>query len=177
MKSAKSEISQDIRAPYYHKRVREHGQKYPHFHWPSVEVFMSLVYTYHRIEDNVEGLFNQHGLSRAGFNALMIVSRSHSQGCKQQEISKFLLVSRANVSGLIEGLINQGLVVRTEHPSDRRAFIIRTSKKANILLKRLLPKYYKLIRGLLLTLDAAQKSHLKSLLKMVCIKMDHKSRS
>ena len=129
MKAYPIETSQDRRASYYRTQIRPHGQKYPHFHWPTQEIFLSFIYTYHRLGDTMEDIFSAHDLSRTGFNALMILSRSHPKGCIQQDLSKLILVSRANITGIVNGLVRQGLATRNLHPEDRRAFIIKISPK------------------------------------------------
>jgi MarR family 2-MHQ and catechol resistance regulon transcriptional repressor len=167
MSALVTEFSQDKRAIYYRTQIRTHGQKYAHFHWPSKEVFLTFIYTYHRLGETMEDLFNQHGLSRASFNALMILSRSASKGCIQQELSQLLLVSRANVTGIVNGLVRQELASRNEHPGDRRAYIVKISKKGEEVLDVLVPQYNKKEVELLSCLDASQKKCLKSLLEQI----------
>ena len=77
-----------------------------------------------------------YGITKAGFSVLMILSRSQSKSCKQNEISQLMLVSRANITGLVDSLFRPGLVERINDPHDRRVNMIR-----------ILPKGEKLLRG------------------------------
>ncbi len=44
------------------------------------------------------------------------------------ELSKRMMVSNGNITGLVETLVNQGLVAREAHPSDRRATMVRLTE-------------------------------------------------
>jgi DNA-binding MarR family transcriptional regulator len=167
MKAYPLETSQDRRPDYYRTQIREHSQKYAHSHWPSEEIFLNFVYTYHRIGDVMDILFNEFGLSRACVNALRILSRSQPQGCIQQDLSMLLLVSRANITGLVNGLMRQGLVTRTVHPKDKRAYIVKITKKGEKLLGDLIPRYHQTVNGIMEFLDPADKKTLKQILKQM----------
>ena len=55
-----------------------------------------------------------------------IVSRA--EGLRLSELSKRMMVSNGNLTGLVERLTQEGLVLRETDPDDRRAFIVRLSK-------------------------------------------------
>lgn len=50
------------------------------------------------------------------------------EGLRLSELSKRMMVSNGNVTGLIERMVQEGLVLRETDPDDRRAFIARLSK-------------------------------------------------
>jgi DNA-binding MarR family transcriptional regulator len=45
------------------------------------------------------------------------------------ELSRFLMVSNGNVTGIIDRLVAEGLVVRLAHEGDRRATFVRLTPK------------------------------------------------
>ena len=135
----------DHRGEYYWSEVKKHGGKYPEFNWPSVEMLLNLYLTYDVVSANTARKVNPFGITKAGFGVLMILSRSRSKACKQNEISHLLLVSRANITGLVDSLVRQGLVERTNDPHDRRVNMIKILPKGEKLLEGLLPGYYKYI--------------------------------
>ena len=45
------------------------------------------------------------------------------------ELSRFLMVSNGNVTGIIDRLVAEGLVVRLAHAGDRRATFVRLTPK------------------------------------------------
>src|SRR5271154_2073283 len=133
----------DRRAEYYWSQVKKHGSKYPEFNWPSVEILLNLVYTYDVVSAHMANKTSPYGITKAGFSVLMILSRSESKACKQNEISQLMLVSRANITGLVDSLVRLGLVERANDPQDRRINRVKILPKGEKLLKDLLPGYYK----------------------------------
>jgi MarR family 2-MHQ and catechol resistance regulon transcriptional repressor len=132
----------DQRGEYYLGQVKKSGAQYPSFHWPSVELLLNLSYTYDIVSSNLSGKVTPYGITRAGFNVLRILSRSESKSCKQNEISQLMLVSRANITGLVDSLSRQRLVERINDPQDRRVNMVKILPKGEKLLEDLLPGYY-----------------------------------
>ncbi len=56
---------------------------------------------------------------------LMAQLDRHPQGLKMRELSKRLMVTGGNVTGLTDRLVAEGLVERQEDPADRRATSVR----------------------------------------------------
>ena len=154
----------DYRGEYYSSQVKEHGRKYPGFHWPSVETLLNLVYTYDIVSAHLIRKISPYGITKAGFSVLMILSRSPSKACKQNEISQLMLVSRANITGLVDSLVRLGLVERTNDPHDRRVNRVRILPKGEKLLKDILPEYYKRIHDICSIFTAGEKKKLNDLL-------------
>jgi DNA-binding MarR family transcriptional regulator len=49
----------------------------------------------------------------------------HRDGLRMSELSRCLMVTGGNVTGLTDQLVDEGLVERTEDPSDRRVWRVR----------------------------------------------------
>jgi DNA-binding MarR family transcriptional regulator len=62
------------------------------------------------------------------FDVMSALSRS-PEGLKMNEISKLLRVSNGNITGIVDKLTEDGLVLRITPPGDRRAQIIRLTPK------------------------------------------------
>lgn len=154
----------DKRERYYHDRVREHGQRYRQFHLPSVQVLLNLVYTYDVTATHLARRLSERGLSLSAFNLLMILSRSGSEGCPLYEIGELLLVSRANITGLMDCLERKDLVQRVSHKCDRRVRVARITQKGEVLLESLLPDHYSEVRMICSGLSNTEKIQLHTLL-------------
>jgi len=154
----------DRRGEYYWSQVKKHGAKYPEFNWSSVEMLLNLAYTYDVVSDDMARKTSAFGITRAGYNVLMVLSRSGSKACKQNEISQLMLVSRANITGLVDGLVKSGLVVRTSDPHDRRVNMVMILPKGEKLLQDLLPGYYKHIHEICSVFSSKEKKAFNDLL-------------
>jgi len=155
----------DRREDYYWNQVRKSGGQYPSFDWPSVEMLLNLAYTYDVVSGNLSGKITPFGITRAGFNVLRILSNSPSKACKQNEISQLMLVSRANITGLVDSLFRQGLVERINDPQDRRVNMIKILSKGEKLLEDLLPGYYTHLNKISSIFTAQEKKVFNDLLK------------
>ena len=51
------------------------------------------------------------------------------EGMIMSEISRFLMVSNGNVTGIVNRLVGDGLVIRAQRRDDRRTSIVRLTKK------------------------------------------------
>ena len=157
----------DQRGEYYLSQVKKSGAQYPSFHWPSVEMLLNLTYTYDIVSGNLSDRVTPFGITRAGFNVLRILSRSENKACKQNEISQLMLVSRANITGLVDSLSRQQLVERLNDPHDRRVNMIKILPKGEKLLDDLLPGYYKHMNDICSVLTDKEKAVFNDLLTRV----------
>lgn len=155
--------AQEREADFFGK-VRQHGRRYEEFHWASVELLINLAYTYDVTVTKLAQHLNAYGLSLSAFNILMNLSRSEGKGCVLRELSDQLVVSRANITGLVDCLVERGLVKRLESKEDRRARIALITPEGEELLEKILPEYYATTRDLLSGLSKDEKAALSKLL-------------
>jgi DNA-binding MarR family transcriptional regulator len=59
---------------------------------------------------------------------LMAQLARHPEGLKMNELSRLLMVTGGNVTGVVDQLEGEGLVERVDEPADRRAFRIHLTK-------------------------------------------------
>ena len=154
----------DKRERHYLERMRLHGEKYREFHRPSVELLVNLIYTYDVIYTRLAREVERDGLSVAAFNVLMILSRCGREGCPMHVLGELLLVSRANVTGLVGCLERRGLVERAASRDDRRVRLVRLTKAGGRLLEKILPRHYSEVRDALEGMSDRSKADLSRLL-------------
>jgi MarR family 2-MHQ and catechol resistance regulon transcriptional repressor len=154
----------DKREHHYLDRMRHHSSKYQEFKWPSVELLVNLIYTYDVIQTHLARSVEEQGLSLAAFNVLMILSRCEGRGCPMYELGEVLLVSRANVTGLVDSLERKGLVKRIADPADRRVRVIFITEAGENLLENTAPGHYAKVHKLLKGVKNSEKAILNTLL-------------
>ncbi|HKX40395.1 MAG TPA: MarR family transcriptional regulator [Burkholderiaceae bacterium] len=78
-----------------------------------------------QIEDEIrKRLRVRFGISLSRFDYLAQLHR-HRDGLKMRDLSRYLMVTGGNVTGLTDDLERDGLVIRESSPNDRRAWIVR----------------------------------------------------
>ena len=73
-------------------------------------------------------LRERFGISLARFDYMAQLYR-YKDGLKMRALSRYLMVTGGNVTGLTDELERDGLVVREGSPDDRRAWIVRLTPK------------------------------------------------
>jgi DNA-binding MarR family transcriptional regulator len=73
-------------------------------------------------------LRERFGISLARFDYMAQLYR-YKDGLKMRALSRYLMVTGGNVTGLTDELESDGLVVREGSPDDRRAWILRLTPK------------------------------------------------
>lgn len=130
----------------------------------SVRTLIELTIFQDTLDDVLEMHFFRYGLSKAKFNALIQLYMTGGQGLTQSELGKKLLVSRANITRLIDRLEKEELVVRQADPADKRAFQLQLTDRANRLMNGFIPIHNQYVHKLMSALDTDEKKLLISLL-------------
>jgi MarR family 2-MHQ and catechol resistance regulon transcriptional repressor len=123
-----------------------------------------LKLTWDAIEDVFSMHFARYGLSSAKFNALVHLYMAGDRGLTQAELGKKVLVSRPTMSGLIERLEKDNLVVRNADPADKRVFRVCLTKRSFELMHTFLPIHNDCMHKVMSTLDKREKETLIALL-------------
>lgn len=111
--------------------------------------------------------FARYGLSSAKFNALIHLYMAGDRGLTQSELGQKVLVSRPTMSGLVERLEKENLVVRNTDPTDKRVFRVCLTKRAFALIHAFLPAHNDYMHKVMSSLDKQEKETLISLLEKI----------
>jgi DNA-binding MarR family transcriptional regulator len=82
----------------------------------------------------------QQGLAQRGITlarAAVVVLVDRQGASTQRALSRALRVTPRNITGLVDALEEEGLVVRAPHPSDRRATLVTLTKRGSALARAL----------------------------------------
>jgi DNA-binding MarR family transcriptional regulator len=157
----------DRREVYYLERVRQFGPSYPGFDLLTTELALNLLFSYDVFHQCTARYMAEYGLSKSTFNLLMLLRHGPPEGMLLHELGELLLVSRANVTGLVGHLEERGYVTRVVDETDRRARYARVTEKAEVLLDQFIPIHYSNIRSLMTHVSAEDKTQLIALLTKV----------
>ena len=73
-------------------------------------------------------LTQEFGITLPKFDVMAALARREA-GMTMTEVSRLLMVSNGNVTGLVDRLVAEGLVMRTANEKDRRATFVRLTRK------------------------------------------------
>jgi len=158
-------VSEDRREAFYHACVRKCGPQYAGFDLLSAETALNLLYTYDVFHQVTGRYMADFGLAKSAFNILMLLRHAQPEGMLLHDLGEMLLVSRANITGLIDHLEAKGYVKRVVDVHDRRARFARLTRKGEELLDTFAPLHFRKVSELLKDLTDDEKETLTSLLK------------
>jgi len=106
-----------------------HESRAAHGDHAALKLWLRLLATTTQIESEIRTrLRERYGISLARFDYLAQLYR-YQGGMKMRDLSRCLMVTGGNVTGLTDDLEKEGLVARESSPSDRRAWIVRLTPK------------------------------------------------
>jgi DNA-binding MarR family transcriptional regulator len=118
------------------------------------------------IDRDCAALLAPHGLSEGRFVLLFLLAAA-PDGLAPNALAERAGVSRATVTGLLDGLEREGLIERHADASDRRALRIRLTPKGQRVEKTVFDQHGRWIAGLFGHLSEGEREQLAALLDKV----------
>ncbi|MFO1317199.1 MAG: MarR family transcriptional regulator [Burkholderiales bacterium] len=95
---------------------------------------------------------------------LMAQLERHPEGLRMGELTRRLMVTGGNVTGLTDQLVDEGLVERRPDPGDRRAYAVRLTDKGKRAFDAMAREHERWVIGMLAALPPADRARLHALL-------------
>lgn len=123
-----------------------------------------------RIDEDCAALLAPHGLTEGRFVLLFLLDAA-GEALSPNALAQQAGVTRATVTGLLDGLEREALVERHADADDRRALRIELTRQGKQLARRLFEQHGRWIAGLFGGLSAAERTQLARLLDKVAAGM------
>lgn len=115
----------------------------------------------------LEANLSRFGLSFARVGILALLLGSGEGGMTPSELADEGGISRATVTGLLDGLEKDGLVERIKHPHDRRMLYVHLTEQGRDLVAAVAPTHFELVAGLMRSLTELELQQLMALMDKV----------
>jgi DNA-binding MarR family transcriptional regulator len=149
------------------RNLRDFAERYPNMNPSALKTCAELMRTGSDMLATFERILSQIGLSQGRFLTLIVMNRTPSEAINPSTLADKLGVTRATMTGLLDGLRKQGLIERQIHPEDRRKVGVLLTDSGHRILDKILPDYYRRFAKLTTYLDEGERQTLISLLKKV----------
>lgn len=150
-----------------YESIRQQSERYPQIDPRAVEAFLVLWRTAADTLSAFECFLGKHGMSQGKFTVLMILNRNPEQGVNPSELADRAGVTRATMTGLLEGLEREKFISRQGDRADRRRAVVRLTPAARSTLDQILPDYYTRLHQLMGDLTEEDKARLTDLLMKI----------
>lgn len=111
-----------------------------------------------------ERLKTQFEMTLPRFDVMSALYRER-EGMLMSDLSRFLLVSNGNVTGIVDRLVSDGFVVRSNREGDRRTSIVRLTEAGEIRFAEMASAHENWIEELLKDISEEDARRLSSMLK------------
>jgi DNA-binding MarR family transcriptional regulator len=112
-----------------------------------------------------ERLAQQFDTTLPRFDVMAALYRT-PEGMLMSDLSRFLLVSNGNVTGIIDRLASEGLVKRARRNGDRRTSIVRLTQTGNAAFKQMAAAHQQWVDELLAGVSKTDAQRLTSMLEV-----------
>ena len=93
---------------------------------------------------NLQNAFSEGGVEVTPIQGMLLFFLQKNDGSSLTQISQGLMLENPTVTGLIDRLEKSGYVKRSDHPGDRRVYLIHLTEKGNKVANKALPIIKKL---------------------------------
>jgi DNA-binding MarR family transcriptional regulator len=132
-----------------------------------LEAYFSIIGVSAKVVLQVEEFLSTFDINRARFSPLAMLFTSSNKQLKPSELADHAGVTRATMTGMLDGLAAQGLVERKHDPEDRRALFITLTPEGEKLIRKVLPLYFKKVSKIMAGVTDAERRALASILRKI----------
>ncbi len=147
--------------------LRLFARRYPQVDPSACEACLTLLRVASDTLTALEANLARYGMSQGRFTVLMLLNREPEKGLNPSDLAERAGVKRATITGLIDGLERDGLVMRETDRVDRRKTTVRLTGKGRQYLDARLPDYFRRVSSLMSDLTASERELLVAVLKKV----------
>jgi len=99
---------------------------------------------YQKLITKLQKSFSESGIEVTPIQVMLLFFLQQNNGLSLTQISQGLMLENPTVTGLIDRLEKSGYVKRSDHPNDRRVYLVHLTEKGNKVAKKALPIVRKL---------------------------------
>jgi DNA-binding MarR family transcriptional regulator len=137
----------------------------------ALRIWLRLLTSSQLIEKRVRGRFRtEFETTLPRFDVMAALARV-PEGQTMGDVSRWLLVSSGNITGIISRLVADGMITRTQSVGDRRTHLVKLSRKGQKAFERLSLSHEKWVRDMFAGMTRKEMAMLDELLKKVKISL------
>lgn len=117
-----------------------------HGHFDTVNMIVTLKRTANELTGILESRYpGTIRVTPGRINILMTLDSQPGGRMPLSELGNHLVVTRANITGLVDGLVKDGLVRRVDHPEDRRMVFAELTDKGRKFIAWFAPRHHEFL--------------------------------
>lgn len=146
--------------------------RYPETDIQAILDFAIMLRAASDISDALDKLLAKHALLQGRWWVLVLLLRQPDVTSSPSELADKAGVTKATMTGFIDGLEREGLVSRLMDTVDRRKFMIRLTTAGQQKLDEVIPDYCNKVRALMTTLNTEERNVMVNNMKNLSSHLD-----
>lgn len=142
------------------KVLRKFAERYEDVDSRSVTHFLNILRISTELTEALDRFLATHGLLQGRWWVLILLMREENLTSTPSELAEKAGVTRATMSGLINGLLRDGLVARQDDNKDRRSYTIQLTIAGQNKLDEVMPDYYPRVKKMMSVIPMQQREDL-----------------
>lgn len=147
--------------------LQRFAQRYPAADVTAIASFLMLLRVATDLSVALDACLSKHDLLQGRWWVLILLMRETDLTSTPSVLAEKLGVSRATMTGLLDGLEHGGLVQRILVPEDRRSVKVRLTEAGQARLDAVMPDYYTRLRQCMQGLSEQQRNDLQMILGVI----------
>ncbi len=147
--------------------LQKFALRYPQADISAISAFLHLLRIATDLSIALDECLSRHGLLQGRWWVLILLMREETLTSTPSSLAEKAGVTRATMTGLIDGLERDGLVERLLDSQDRRSITIKLTAAGQVKLDDVMPDYYSRLRNCMNGLDEKSREQLHEILNLI----------
>lgn len=147
--------------------MQKFAARYPETDIKSVITFLNLLRVGSDLSHGLNTYLAEYDLLQGRWWVLLLLMREDNLSSTPSALAEKAGVSRATMTGLLDGLSREKLISRVHAKIDRRQVQIRLTELGQAKLDEVMPGYYQRVNQLMQVLTESESKHFMSLLQKI----------
>ncbi|MGP1716995.1 MAG: MarR family winged helix-turn-helix transcriptional regulator [Methylophilus sp.] len=147
--------------------LQRFAERYPAADVTAIASFLMLLRVATDLSVALDACLTKHDLLQGRWWVLILLMRERDLTSQPSVLAEKLGITRATMTGLLDGLEQSGLVQRVSAPQDRRSVQIKLTPAGQAKLDAVMPDYYSRLRLCMQGLSERQRNDLQSILGVI----------
>ena len=152
--------------------LEKFASRYPGTDVRAIADFVSLLRASADISQALDKLLARYGLLQGRWWLLVLLLRQDDLTSSPTDLAEKAGVTKASITGFIDSLEREGLVLRLPAPGDRRKYLIRLTAAGLQKLDEIIPDYNHKIASLMSALSLDERDDLLTLMKRLVANLE-----
>jgi DNA-binding MarR family transcriptional regulator len=147
------------------EKIEQLARGVPGLDREAIRACVPLLYFHREFDGALEQHYQAYGLSRGRWQVLMALYKASKEGLTPAELADLAGVTRAAMTGLVDGLVETGHVARGDEGEDRRTYRVRLTPRGTDFIASVLPDHLRRMQWLMETFTPGERDQFVTLIE------------